>query len=90
MQRTRVKICGLTRPADVDCAVGAGADALGFVFYPPSARALALEQAAELMQRVVGQCLDDGWRRGDHIGTDQGGLGIAPRSSARMEEREPP
>jgi phosphoribosylanthranilate isomerase len=46
--RTRIKICGLTREADVDAAVQAGADAIGFVFYVPSVRALTFEQAARL------------------------------------------
>lgn len=52
MKRTRVKMCGLTRPVDVDCAVNAGADALGFVFYPNSARAVDQRLASELMQRI--------------------------------------
>lgn len=46
---TRIKICGLTRPQDVRAAVDAGADAIGFVFYPPSPRAVSIEQAAELV-----------------------------------------
>lgn len=50
--RTRVKICGLTRAEDVDAAVDAGADAIGFVFYPPSPRHLSVEQAAALAARV--------------------------------------
>ena len=50
--RTRVKICGLTRPEDVQCAVDSGADALGFVFYPPSPRAIEAEQLAELVKSV--------------------------------------
>lgn len=50
--RTRIKICGLTRPEDVDAAVAAGADAIGFVFYPRSPRAVSLDQAAELARRV--------------------------------------
>lgn len=51
-QRTRIKICGLTREADVDAAVEAGADAIGFVFYPKSPRAVGVERAAELARRL--------------------------------------
>jgi phosphoribosylanthranilate isomerase len=46
--RTRIKICGLTRPADVAAACEAGADAIGLVMYPPSARAVTAERAREL------------------------------------------
>lgn len=51
-QRTRIKICGLTREADVDEAVEAGADAVGFVFYPASARSITPARAAELARRL--------------------------------------
>jgi phosphoribosylanthranilate isomerase len=50
--RTPVKICGLTRPEDVDAVVDAGADAIGFVFYPPSARYVTPQRAAELAARL--------------------------------------
>jgi phosphoribosylanthranilate isomerase len=46
--RTRVKICGLTRLADARAAVRAGADAIGLVFYPASPRCLTLAQAQDL------------------------------------------
>ncbi|MGE5149672.1 MAG: phosphoribosylanthranilate isomerase [Rhodospirillaceae bacterium] len=46
--RTRVKICGITRPADARAAAEAGADAIGLVFYPPSPRFLSTERAAEI------------------------------------------
>ena len=51
-QRTRIKICGLTREQDVDCAVEAGADAIGFVLYPPSPRYVTATRAAELARRL--------------------------------------
>ena len=50
--RTRIKICGLTRPEDVDAAVAAGADAVGLVFYPPSPRHVSLERARALARRL--------------------------------------
>jgi phosphoribosylanthranilate isomerase len=46
--RTRVKICGLTREADVAAAVEAGTDAVGFVLYPKSPRHVTLERAVAL------------------------------------------
>ena len=46
--RTRVKICGITRPADGQAAANAGADAIGLVFYPPSPRYLSVERAREI------------------------------------------
>ena len=50
--RTRVKICGLRTPADIDAAVAAGVDAVGFVFYPPSPRAVTPNIAAQLISRL--------------------------------------
>jgi len=46
--RTRVKICGITRPGDARAAAQAGADAIGLVFYPTSPRYLATERAVEI------------------------------------------
>jgi phosphoribosylanthranilate isomerase len=45
---TRIKICGLTQEAHVEAAVAAGADAIGFVFYAKSARAVTPERARAL------------------------------------------
>lgn len=48
MTRTRVKICGITRPQDGLAAAHAGADAIGLVFYPPSPRFLSVDRALEI------------------------------------------
>lgn len=50
--RTRIKICGLTREADVDAAAEAGADAVGFVLYPASPRAVTVQRVAALAARL--------------------------------------
>ena len=49
-QRTRIKVCGLTRAQDVQAAVAAGVDAIGFVLYAKSPRAVSAERAAQLAQ----------------------------------------
>ena len=50
--RTRIKICGLTRPQDVDAAVEAGADAIGFVCYDKSPRHVDPLRLAQLAARL--------------------------------------
>ncbi len=50
--RTRIKICGLTREADVDAALDAGVDAIGFVLYGRSPRCVSVVRVAELARRL--------------------------------------
>jgi len=52
LRRTRIKMCGLTREADVEAAVAAGADAIGFVMYEKSPRHVNPERAKALAQRL--------------------------------------
>ncbi|SAK89776.1 N-(5'-phosphoribosyl)anthranilate isomerase [Caballeronia hypogeia] len=52
LHRTRIKLCGLSRAEDVQHAVALGADAVGFVFYPPSPRSVSVAQAVELARHV--------------------------------------
>lgn len=49
---TAVKICGVTGPENLSAAAGAGARFVGFVFYPPSPRALSFDIAWTLAQKV--------------------------------------
>jgi len=50
-----IKICGLTTPDALDVALTAGADFVGFVFFPPSPRNLGLEAARTLGVQVQGR-----------------------------------
>lgn len=52
MNRTRTKICGITRPEDARLAATLGADALGVVFYEGSRRAVTLEQGRRIREAV--------------------------------------
>ena len=47
-----VKICGLSTPETLDVALDAGADMVGFVFFPPSPRHLGFETARDLGKHV--------------------------------------
>src|SRR6185436_9390703 len=50
-----VKICGLSTPETLDVALDAGADMVGFVFFPPSPRNISFEQGQALGSRVQGR-----------------------------------
>src|SRR4029079_5528651 len=50
-----VKICGLKTPEALDAALAAGADMVGFVFFPPSPRNIGLHAARVLGERVKGR-----------------------------------
>jgi phosphoribosylanthranilate isomerase len=55
MMPLTVKICGLSTPDTLDAALDAGADMVGFVFFPPSPRNLSFKAAAALEARVRGR-----------------------------------
>src|SRR5258707_12820994 len=52
-----VKICGLSTRETLDTALGAGADMVGFVFFPPSPRHLSLGTARELGKQAKGRAV---------------------------------
>ncbi|HEY1610914.1 MAG TPA: phosphoribosylanthranilate isomerase [Paraburkholderia sp.] len=52
LHRTRIKLCGLSTPESVAYAIELGADAIGLVFYPPSARSVSVAHAVELTREI--------------------------------------
>lgn len=52
MARTRVKICGITRPEDAQAAAQAGADAIGLVFYAKSPRVVNIDTAMDICREL--------------------------------------
>lgn len=50
-----VKICGITTPESAWSAICNGADFIGFVFYPPSPRAVTPQKAADIVKSCAGQ-----------------------------------
>lgn len=92
---TYVKICGITNAGDARCAAEAGADFLGFVFYPKSPRFVTPEQVAAITQairdefggdapRCVGVFVDEPVERVRAV-LDSGGLDLA-----QLHGSEPP
>ena len=49
---TQVKICGITNPDDARVAIEAGADMIGFIFYPPSPRYVTPERARTIVDQL--------------------------------------
>ena len=52
-----VKICGLSTRETLDAALDAGADMVGFVFFPPSPRHLSLQAARDLGKQAKGRAV---------------------------------
>jgi phosphoribosylanthranilate isomerase len=89
-RRTLIKICGLTRAADVQAAVQAGVDYLGFVHYPPSPRHVALEQAAALAQGLPESVTPVLLFVNAEPSTVQHGLDLLPRAVVQFHGDETP
>lgn len=86
--QTRIKICGITNEGDALAAVAAGADAIGLVFYPPSPRAVSVDEAVRILSVLppfvssVGLFLDPEVAAVDEV------LNVVPLSMLQFHGRE--
>src|SRR5450830_1927760 len=90
MPRTRIKICGLTRVEDIAAVVAAGADAIGFVFYPKSPRYVTPEQAASLIAAIPPYVSTVGLFVNASVEEVQATLAMAPLSLLQFHGDETP
>ena len=88
--RPLIKICGLTREADVDAAVQAGADYIGFVHYPPSPRHVGLDRAAQLASRLPAAVTPVLLYVNPEAALVQAGLAAVPRALVQFHGDETP
>src|SRR5438094_10400931 len=54
----KIKVCGITNLTDAEKALEFGADALGFNFYPPSARCITPEKARKILEELPERCFN--------------------------------
>lgn len=85
-----VKICGLTNPEDVACAVEAGAAFIGFVFVPGSPRFVSAEQAAQLIAHVPEGIMTVGLFANQSPTQIQDILDVAPLGMLQLHGQESP
>jgi len=89
-KRTRVKICGITRPEDGLAAASAGADAIGLVFYARSPRFVTAQQARAIITALppfvttVGLFVDAGAAEIEEV------LGTVPLDTLQFHGEESP
>lgn len=88
--RTRIKICGLREPSHVAAAVDAGADAVGFVLYPPSSRFVDVKTAAQLAAALPASVIPVLLFVNPAASDVQAALEAIPRALPQFHGDEPP
>lgn len=90
MRMVLIKICGITKLDDALAAVAAGADALGFNFYPRSPRYLTPETAAKIIDHLPAEVLTVGVFVNEEIETVKQTASLAGISALQLHGTESP